>query len=99
MNRFPMISMLLVVLCLITSQVAGVAESREVNSYQRVASENMTSLRIMVAKLRELVLSLKDVDDLEKIGLPHSDAQLMRLALQEKINQAQSETLALIRRL
>jgi len=69
------------------------------NSAQHFTSERMLTLRIMVAKLRELVFNLRDIDELEKIGLPHSDAELMRLALQEKINQTQSETLALIRRL
>jgi len=62
-------------------------------------TDNMTSLRIMVAKLRQLVVNLKDIDDLEKIGLSRSDAQLMRLALQEKINQTQQETLEIIWRL
>jgi len=95
----------LLFLCLLTSPAAGyvlntsAAEAREMQSAQQFTSERMVSLRIMIAKLRELVLNLKDIDDLEKVGLSQADAKLMKLALQEKINQTQSETLLLIRSL
>jgi len=67
--------------------------------YQNNASESMQTMRIMIAKLRKLVFNLRDIGELEKIGLPRSDADLMRLALQAKINQTQKATLGLIRRL
>jgi len=75
------------------------AMAREAGLQKASIADNMISLRIMIAKLRELVFNLKDIDNLEKIGLSHSDAQLMRLALQEKINQTQQETLEIIWRL
>ena len=95
---------ILCILALLTGPMFHLADSRsamarEITLQQESATENLMALRIMVAKLRELVINLKDVDDLEKIGLSHSDAQLMRLALQEKINQTQQETLEIIWRL
>lgn len=101
MTRFSRLCVLALLLAPIVSLIpdSTSAVAREQSSYRTEAADNMASLRVMIAKLRELVLNLKDIDDLEKIGLSHSDAQLMRLALQEKINQTQGETLALIRSL
>ncbi len=101
MTRFSMLCTLALLLVPMTSLIPDLdaAVARELKAGQPEVSSKMVTLRIMVAKLRELVLNLKDIDELEKVGLPHADARLMRLALQEKINQTQNETLALIRRL
>lgn len=101
MTRFSILCALALLFAPVTILIpdSDAAVARELNAHQPEISNKMATLRVMVAKLRELVLNLKDIDDLENVGLSHADAQLMRLALQEKINQTQDETLALIRRL
>ena len=69
------------------------------NHAQRNLSDQMLSLKIMLSKLRELIYSLKDINELEQVGLSHTDAELMRSILLEKINQTKSQTLLLIRHL
>jgi len=56
-------------------------------------------MKVMIAKLRELIFNIKDIDELEKIGLSKADAELMRVALKEKIKQTQYETISIIRSL
>jgi len=69
-------------------------------SLDNYASETgLQSMKVMIAKLRELIFNIKDIDELEKIGLSHADAELMRLALKEKIKQTQYETISIIRSL
>ena len=76
---------------------AAVGHSLEIN--QKLASERMQTLRVMISKLRDLVYNLRDINQLEEIGMPRQDVLLMKNALQQKINQTQQETVAFIRRL
>jgi hypothetical protein len=75
---------------------AAVGNSLEIN--QKLASERMQTLRVMISKLRDLVYNLRDINQLEEIGMPRQDVLLMKNALQQKINQTQQETVAFIRR-
>ena len=76
---------------------AAVDDRLEMN--QKLASERMQTLRVMISKLRDLVYNLRDINQLEEIGMPRQDVLLMKNALQQKINQTQQETVAFIRRL
>jgi len=78
---------------------ANVAVAQGLESQQSLASQKMQSLRVMISKLRDLVYNLRDINQLEDIGMPREDVLLMKNALQQKINQTQSETVAFIRRL
>jgi len=76
---------------------AAVGHSLEMN--QKLASERMQTLRVMISKLRDLIYNLRDINQLEEIGMPRQDMLLMKSALQLKINQTQQETVSFIRRL
>lgn len=78
---------------------ANTAVAQGLESHQSLASQKMQSLRVMISKLRDLVYNLRDINQLEDIGMPREDVLLMKNALQQKINQTQSETVAFIRRL
>lgn len=69
------------------------------NTNTNASEDGYQSIKIMIAKLRKLIFNIKDIDALEKIGLSHADAELMRLALREKIKQTQVETINIIRSL
>lgn len=66
---------------------------------QEQLSNQFLSLKIMLVKLRKLMFSLKDIDELEAIGLSHDDVDIMRSTLLAKINQTKLHALVLIRRL
>jgi len=66
---------------------------------ENITSEKLQTLRIMISKLRDLVYNLRDINQLEEIGMPKGDVLLMKSALQEKINQMEAETVMYIRRL
>ncbi|MDQ6980471.1 MAG: hypothetical protein Q9M46_03240 [Ghiorsea sp.] len=78
---------------------ANAAVAQGLESHQNLASQKMQSLRVMISKLRALVYNLRDINQLEGIGMPRQDVMLMKNVLQQKINQTQSETVAFIRRL
>jgi len=78
---------------------ANVAIGQDLESQQNLASQKMQTLRVMISKLRDLVYNLRDINQLEDIGMPRQDVLLMKNALQQKINQIQRETVTFIRRL
>ncbi len=59
----------------------------------------MRRIQILLKKLRESMQSLKDLDDLEKAGMPKRDVDRMRRALRQKIQEMIDETIASIREL
>ena len=74
---------------------AAVGSSSEM--HQELTSQKMQTLRVMISKLRDLVYNLRDINQLEEIGMPRRDVALMKQALQLKINQMQQETVSFIR--
>ncbi|MDQ7004174.1 MAG: hypothetical protein Q9N67_04325 [Ghiorsea sp.] len=62
-------------------------------------SDQLLSLKIMLGKLRTLMFNLKDLNELEEIGLSYDDVHIMRSTLLAKIHQTKLYTLALIRSL
>ncbi len=66
---------------------------------QKVTTQKLQTLRVMISKLRDLVYNLRDINQLEDIGMPHQDVLLMKEALQQKISQMQTETVSYIRNL
>ena len=78
---------------------ANVAIGQDLEAHQNLASQKMQTLRVMISKLRDLVYNLRDINQLEDIGMPRQDVLLMKNALQQKINQIQRETVTFIRRL
>lgn len=63
------------------------------------ASAHLAELKTILAKLRESMASMKELDDLEQVGMPASEVDLMRQALKQKINEMTSEALLSIKRL
>jgi len=75
------------------SSLASESQVTPEHQAQNEHSEKIQTMRIMVAKFRDLLLSIQDINKLESIGMSRADADLMRLALQEKIKQTQTQTL------
>ena len=63
------------------------------------ADAQMRRIQILLKKLRESMQSLKDLDDLERAGMPKRDVDRMRRALRQKIQEMIDETIASIREL
>ena len=97
--------MTLRVLCFIslltcsTLYTPTVYATQNTSAQQSFTSAKALTLRTMIAKLRELIYNLRDINELEEIGMPKADVLLMKTALQEKVNQVQGETLVFIRSL
>ena len=62
-------------------------------------NEDIREMRLLMQKLRNLLASAKDIDDLEKSGLSRADANRMRRALKSKISAMTSDVIAAINRL
>ncbi|RMG56150.1 MAG: hypothetical protein D6717_07010 [Gammaproteobacteria bacterium] len=59
----------------------------------------MHRVQLMLKKLRSAMSSLKDLDELEKAGMPKKDVDRMRRAMNSKIQDMINETLLNIKRL
>ncbi len=59
----------------------------------------MRRVQLLLRKLRESMQSLKDLDALERAGMPKRDVDRMRRALKAKIQEMIDETVASIREL
>ncbi|MDX8392011.1 MAG: hypothetical protein R8K53_05510 [Mariprofundaceae bacterium] len=67
---------------------------------QAVAAEDsMAKIQLILKKLRSSMSSMKDFDELEKVGMPKSDVDRMRRAMTQKIKQLTNEAIASIRAL
>ncbi len=56
----------------------------------------VAKVRLMIQKLNDSMAGLKDLDSLERAGMPKKDVDRMRRAMQRKINQMIEETIARI---
>jgi hypothetical protein len=63
------------------------------------ADDKMAQITLIIKKLRESMASLKDLDALEKAGMPKKDVDRMRRALKEKNQQMINEAIAEIQSL
>lgn len=68
-------------------------------SMAHAADDEMGRVKLLMQKLRESMQSLRDLDELEKAGMPKQDVDRMRRALQSKIQQMIDETVRSIRAL
>ncbi|MDQ6987245.1 MAG: hypothetical protein Q9M25_05540 [Mariprofundaceae bacterium] len=67
---------------------------------QAVADEgSMAKIQLILRKLRSSMSSMKDFDELEKVGMPKSDVDRMRRAMTRKIKQLTDEAINSIRAL
>ena len=73
-------------------------ERSKVTTQQDFSSRILT-LKVMLTKLKGLVFSLNDINELESIGMSPDDVEAMRSTLLAKINQTKAHALVLIRRL
>ena len=62
-------------------------------------SGGMTRVRLILRKLQDAMASMKDLDALQKSGMPKKDVDRMRRAMQLKINQMMEDAIADIRAL
>ncbi len=99
MHKILMLISFVVGMTVVQLSTANAAFGSNLEMNQKLASERMQTLRVMISKLRDLVYNLRDINQLEEIGMPRQDVLLMKNALQQKINQTQQETVAFIRRL
>ena len=99
MHKILMLISFVVGMTVVQLSTANAAFGSNLEMNQKLDSERMQTLRVMISKLRDLVYNLRDINQLEEIGMPRQDVLLMKNALQQKINQTQQETVAFIRRL
>lgn len=99
MHKILMLISFIVGMTVVQLSTANAAFGSNLEMNQKLTSERMQTLRVMISKLRDLVYNLRDINQLEEIGMPRQDVLLMKNALQQKINQTQQETIAFIRRL
>ncbi|HXH72241.1 MAG TPA: hypothetical protein VNI58_05435 [Mariprofundaceae bacterium] len=59
----------------------------------------MEKVHLILKKLRDAMASMKDLDELESAGMPKSDVDRMRSAMQNKINQMMTDAMNDIRAL
>jgi hypothetical protein len=62
-------------------------------------SDKMAQITLIIKKLRESMASLKDLDALEKAGMPKKDVDRMRRALEQKNQEMINQAIAEIRSL
>ena len=105
-----MIKMIMITTCLFVFSLSAFAADNAY--YQDSAGKNdlkvqqqhdfsngMLTLKVMLTKLKGLVFSLNDINELESIGMSPDDVEAMRSTLLAKINQTKLHALALIQRL
>ncbi|RME80576.1 MAG: hypothetical protein D6771_09330 [Zetaproteobacteria bacterium] len=54
---------------------------------------SVKAVRLLIAKMRESLEALKDLDKLERAGMPHEDVETMRSALRSKLDDMMQRTL------
>jgi len=59
----------------------------------------MDRVRLELKKLRDAMSSMQDLDELEKAGMPKSDVDRMRRAMQSKIADMMNDAMTSIRSL
>lgn len=62
-------------------------------------SGGMGHVRLILQKLQDAMASMKDLDELEKSGMPRENVDRMRRAMQLKINQMMEDAIKDIRAL
>ncbi|MDX8407579.1 MAG: hypothetical protein R8L58_04255 [Mariprofundaceae bacterium] len=60
---------------------------------------SMDRVRLELKKLRDAMSSMQDLDELEKAGMPKSDVDRMRRAMQSKITDMMNDAMLSIRAL
>jgi len=60
---------------------------------------HMAQMRLTLKKLQDAMSSMKDFDELEKAGMPKSNVDRMRSAMQLKINRMMDEVLEEIQKI
>lgn len=92
----------LLLLCIYMGElsVASAQESRLTRYSAAMDSQSQVGeLKMALAKLRVSMSSMKDLDELEQIGMPLSEVNIMRHALREKIKEMTSAVLISIQQL
>lgn len=71
--------------------------SMQLNYPQAVATEaSMAKIQLILKKLRGSMGNMKDFDELEAAGMPKSDVDRMRRAMNHKIDQLTDEAISSI---
>ena len=63
------------------------------------AEGGMDRVRLELKKLRDAMASMKELNELEKAGMPKADVDRMRRAMMSKINDMMTDAMASIREL
>jgi hypothetical protein len=82
-----------------TIPVAAAAGAEAPATPATASSDKMAQITLIIKKLRESMASLKDLDALEKAGMPKKDVDRMRQALEQKNQEMINEAIAEIQSL
>lgn len=88
---------LLISLCISPFEAAAkeMAPSGDVSYFSE--QQKMTYLRTVIAKLKETARAMKNLSELEAIGMPGSEINRLQGAMKIKLEQLTDEALVLIR--
>ena len=64
-----------------------------------MAADNMGQVQLILKKLRNSLVSMKDFDELEDAGMDKADVNRMRRAMNQKIKQMTNDAVLLIKAL
>jgi len=81
------------------SRIGGGALICVADAAEQSAGGNMQQIHLILKKLQDAMVSMKDFDALEKSGMAKKDVDRMRRAMQLKINQMMEEAIKDIRAL
>jgi len=70
----------------IMAYAPGMASAQEM-ARQPKSQFTMRDITMMINKLKNMMMSMRDFDELERSGVPHSDVERMRSAMRVKINR------------
>jgi hypothetical protein len=82
-----------------TLPVADAAGAETPAAPATASGDKMAQITLIIRKLRESMASLKDLDALEKAGMPKKDVDRMRQALEQKNQEMINEAIAEIQSL
>jgi len=99
MIRVMLAAMLLVAIAA-PAEAAALPDNRAHNqAYNPDGDADLATLKVILNMLRESLSTMKDIDELEQIGMPESEVELMREALLQKIETMKQDALRTIQNL
>jgi len=99
LKRLPIAMMMMFAVMLGSNMTLSGYSVTMVPSLMAAEAVSMDRVRLQLKKLRDAMSSMQDLDELEKAGMPKSDVDRMRRAMQSKITDMMNDAMQSIRAL